>query len=88
MYSEVRLCVRHMGTLSEFIASMVGLLQGEITYPTMFSLFLNDIVLHLHINLNVGITLDQLTIYLLLFADDAAVLSETTSGLQSNSILF
>ena len=50
----------------------------------MFSLFLNDIELHLHNNLNAGITLDQLTIYLLLFADDAAVLSQTASGLQKS----
>ena len=58
--------------------------KGEITSPIMFSLFLNDIELHLHSNLNACITLDQLTIYFLLFSDDAAVLSESAPGLQES----
>ena len=47
MYSEVKLCVKHLGSLSDFFSSDIGLFQGEITSPIMFSLFLNDIELHL-----------------------------------------
>ena len=50
----------------------------------MFSLFLTDIELHLQSNLNSGITVEQLSIYILLFADDAVILSETAEGLQSS----
>ncbi len=50
----------------------------------MFSSFLNDIELHLQADINAGITIDQLSIYLLLFADDAVLISESAEGLQSS----
>ena len=65
MYESVKLRVKHMNTLSDFFNSEVGLLQGEVTSPIMFSLFLKDIELHLQHDLNSGITIDQLSIYLL-----------------------
>ena len=80
MYSEVKLCVKHLGTLSDFFNCNLGLFQGDISSPIFFSLFLNDIEMHLQANINVGINFDQLSIYLLLFADDAAIVSETRDG--------
>ncbi|KAH3701688.1 hypothetical protein DPMN_076680 [Dreissena polymorpha] len=60
MYDEVKLQVKHMSSLSDLFSSNVGLLQGEITSPIMFSLFVNDIEFSLQNGLNAGITLDQL----------------------------
>ena len=54
-----------------------GLLQGEILSPILFSLFLNDAEMCLQEESNVGVTIDQLSIYLLLFADDAVIMSVT-----------
>ena len=48
----------------------------------MFSLFQNDIELYVQDKINMGITIDQVSIYLLLFADDAVLLSEDAQGLQ------
>ena len=48
----------------------------------MFSFFLNDIEQNLQELIFDGITLDQITIYLLLFADDAILISDTKEGLQ------
>jgi len=84
MYNEVKLQVKHMSSLSDLFSSNVGLLQGEITSPIMFSLFVNDIEFSLQNGLNAGITLDQLSVYLLLFADDAVIFSETKEGLQKS----
>ena len=84
MYDEVKLCVRHMGTLSDFFNCEVGLLQGETISPILFSLFANDIELFLSNNNENMIALDQLSIYLLLFADDAVIFSETQKGLQKS----
>jgi len=78
---EVKLCVKHMVAVSDLFESNVGLFQGEITSPILFSLFLNDIEMHLQENINMGITIDQVSIYLLLFADDAVLLSDA-QGLQ------
>jgi len=46
----------------------------------MFSLFLNDIELHLQEHIDVGIDIDQIAVYMLLFADDAVRISETREG--------
>ena len=51
-------------------------------HKLMFSLFLNDIEMHLQENINIGITIDQVSIYLLLFANDAVLISEDAQGLQ------
>ena len=64
----------------------VGVLQGEIISPFLFALFINDIELNLQENLNDGISIDQLQLYLLLFADDAVLFSETRQGLQNHLI--
>ena len=73
LYNQIKLGVKHMNSISDFFKSDIGLLQGEICSPIMFSLFLNDIELHLQADINAGITIDQLSIYLLLFADDAVI---------------
>ena len=40
--------------------------------------------MHLQQNPNSSITLDQVSIYLLLFADDAVIFNDTPEGLQSS----
>ena len=84
IYADVKSCVRNMNTLSDFFSSDVGWMQGEVISPFLFSLFINDLEVHLQQNPNACITLDQLSIYLLLFADDAVIFSETPEGLQSS----
>ena len=82
MYCAVKSCVRHLNTLSDFLCSEIGLFQGEIMSSILFSFFLNDIEQNLRENTFDSITLDQVTIYLLLFADDAVLISDSKEGLQ------
>ena len=70
--------------LVRFVSCDVGLLQGEILSPFLFSLFLNDIELYLQENINDGIDIEHLKFYLLLFADDAVLFSETREGLKNS----
>ena len=49
----------------------------------MFSLFVNDIETFLQQNSVEGYNLDQLILYLFLFADDSVLISETPDGLQN-----
>ena len=76
MYSSVKSCVRHLNCLSDFFKSDIGLFQGEIMSPVLFSVFINDIESSLQVNTLEGTTLDQITIYLSLFADDAVKISD------------
>ena len=56
MYSDVKSCVRHLDKLSDFFECEVGLMQGEICSPILFSLFLNDIETSLQESLDVDYT--------------------------------
>ena len=84
IYLDVKSCVKSMNSLSEFFDSNIGLLQGEVLSPFLFSLFINDLELHLQQSTSAGLTLDQLSIYLLMFADDAIIFSDSVDGLQSS----
>ena len=59
-------------------------MQGEVLSPFLFSLFINDLEVYLQQNQDAGLSLEQLSIYLLLFADDAVILSDSIQGLQSS----
>ena len=84
LYENIKLWVKCFNSLSDLYTCDAGLLQGEIMSPFSFSLFLNDFETHLQEGINDGINLDQLQLYLLLFADDAVLFSETREGLQNN----
>ena len=84
IYMDVKSCVKSMNSLSDFFKSDIGLLQGEVLSPFLFSLFINDLELHLQQNADAGLTLDQLSVYLLMFADDAVIFSDSIDGLQSS----
>ena len=71
-----------MNTVSDFFDSIIGLLQGEITSPIIFSFFINDLETQLQSNIDAGLTLDELSIFLLLLADDVFLMSESKEGLQ------
>ena len=88
MYNSEKSCVRHIHSLSEFFSSDIGLFQGEILSPILISFFLNDIEQYLQENIFDSITLDQISIYLLLFADDAVLISDLKEGLQRSLNLF
>ena len=82
IYSDVKSCVKIFNSLSDFFKSDVGLLQGEVLSPFLFSLFVNDLETYLEQNPNASLTLDQLSMYLLMFADDTVIFSESVEGLQ------
>ena len=68
---------------SLFIHPHAGVLQGESLSPTLFSMFLNDINQTLQVDANVGISIYQFYLALLLFADDMVLFSDNRFGLQT-----
>ena len=60
-----------------------GVFQGESLSPTLFSLFLNDINQYLQTDANIGISIYQFYLALLLFADDMVLFSDNRFGLQA-----
>ena len=64
------------------------LFQGEILSPILFSLFIYDIESSLQGSTMGNTTLEQITIYLLMFADDAMLISNSKDGLQNLLVQF
>jgi hypothetical protein len=70
------------GTLSESFEGFVGVRQEECLSPVLFSLYLNDMEEELKNKGLEGITVGALKLFLLLYADDTVLFSETEEGLQ------
>ena len=97
IYATAKSCVMVDGACSEFYSMSIGIRQGENLSPILFALFLNDMkaslededctltslsneTSNLHLNDNMINTLSKL--FLLLYADDTVIFSESAAGLQ------
>ena len=82
MYATVKLCVTYNNTFSPFFESYIGLKQGDPSSPLLFMLFVNDMLQHVNSNLDGIFTLDDIKLFLILFADDQVVFAKTPQTLQ------
>ena len=82
MYQSVKSCVRHCENYSDYFNIAVGLRQGQIISPILFSLFVEDIEMYLQNRNSKGIVIQDMCLILLLFADDMVVIGETPEDLQ------
>ena len=84
MYKCVKACVRVKNECTDYFECSVGLKQGCLLSPLIFSIFINDLADHIQNSSIKGIQLfpDVIEILLLLFADDIALISDTIGGLQ------
>ena len=84
MYNNVKTCVRSCRSYSDFFECAVGLKQGEVISPLLFSLFIEDLELFLQEDQNCGLRLDDITFLLLLFPDDMVILGKDINDLQNS----
>ena len=83
MYTVVKSCVRYRFSTSSFFNSYNGLKQGDPSSPLLFMLFINDIVQNINVGLDKIFTIDELQLFLMLYADDAVVFAKSPEVLQS-----
>ena len=60
----------------------MGVKQGEPLSPLLFLFFINDMQQHLDSDDVDSVTIDEIRIFMLLFADDTVLFSYTANGLQ------
>ena len=85
MYKQLKSCVKIENSLSEFFRCTIGTMQGCISSPIIFCLFINDLVAYLRTECNnrgIFITNDIEDILALMFADDVSCFSDTVIRLQ------
>ena len=76
-------CIELNGSLrSEWFENVCGVRQGDCLSPTLFSLYINDLAIHLK---EYGPTLDLNGVHInsLLYADDLVIMAETEEQLQN-----
>ena len=85
MYKDVKAKVRSNGKFTSLINCSKGVKQGDVCSPVLFSLFINELALEIISNGRHGVRLSQdaIELFILLFADDLVLLSETAVGLQA-----
>ncbi|MEW8544930.1 MAG: reverse transcriptase family protein, partial [Candidatus Thiodiazotropha sp.] len=83
MYESVKVCVKYKNKYSEFFTSHNGVKQGDPLSPILFIFFINDLVLNLNVGEENCVKINDINVFLLLFADDAVIFSKSPDTLQS-----
>ena len=98
MYTGVKSCVQYNGGQSDFFPCLTGARQGENVSPFLFPIFLND--LEDYFCQLGGIPLENIRdkleselhvyykLFVILYADDTVILSESKDGLQKALDIF
>ena len=81
IYNVVESCIRYQ--TSRFFSSYNGLTQGDPNSPLLFLLFINDILQNINVGLDQIFTVDDMKLFLILYADDAVVFAKSPIVLQS-----
>ena len=82
MYSHVKTKVYCNGEKSETFECHLGVRQGECLSPFLFAMYVNDLEFKLS-STSAGISVDDMKILLLFYADDVVIFGDTPDGLQS-----
>ena len=81
MYTNTEASVKLNGSLSSWFPCISGVKQGDNLSPTLFALFINDLAEELK-TLNCGISINDVPLCCLLYADDLMLLSDTEDNMQ------
>ena len=85
MYLSTKCCMNINTVLTDWFPTESGLKQGDNLSPTLWNIFLNDLVKEIN-DLNIGISIDTLKISILLYADDMVLLAENERNLMINKL--
>ena len=83
MYSNVKSCVTLNGFNSDFFRNSVGLIQGEVLSPILFSLYVNDFESEFLKSNCKSFDYGELNLFLLMYAGVMIFFSESVEGLQN-----
>ena len=79
MYSSVKSAVKHKKEISATIDSKLCVKQGNPSSLLLFMMFVNDIISNINTNLEGIVTIKELKLFLLSYADDQILVCNFTS---------
>ena len=82
MYNQIKVCIKFINEKSSFYNCFQGLVQGEAMSPFIFALFVNDLEMALLHNNCDPIDINEVNIFLLMYADDTILMAENPEKLQ------
>ncbi len=81
MYSNTTAIMRINGFETDLFSCNSGVRQGAVLSTTLFSIYINDLVKEIKC-MNLGISVDDFRLSILLFSDDIVLLAENEADLQ------
>ena len=82
MYNSGRSIIKHNREKSASINSYLGVKQGDPISSSLFMMFVNDIIANINTNLDGIFTVDELKLFLILYADDQVLFATSPTSLQ------
>ena len=82
LYESVSCSVKVNKSLTDWFPVTTGLKQGCNLSPTLFSMYINDLVQEIN-QIDSGIVVDDVTVSILMYADDVILLASSESKLQA-----
>ncbi len=79
--TDTKSCVNFNNSLTDWFHTTNGCRQGDVTSPTAFSIVINDLIKELKYT-GLGVEINDMTICVLAYADDIALLADTPENLQ------
>ena len=76
MYKSVRACIKYNNTFSDLLKSDLGLKQGDPLSPILVMFFINDIITCINTHAEDTISVDDVALFILLYADDAVIFAQ------------
>ena len=83
MYDDIRCCIMLDGKYSDFYKCFKGLGQGDALSPLIFSQFVNDLENDLMSDNCPSLHINEINVFLLMYADDTVLLAESPENLQT-----
>ena len=81
LYEKTEVCIRVNGYLTDWFSNILGVRQGDGLSPTLFSLYINDLLTDIK-NASCGVDIDGENVSVLAYADDIVVLSDSPHKLE------
>lgn len=82
LYKNPVACVQVNDMRTGWFPTPLGVKQGDVLSPTLFSLFINDLAQQIK-NEDIGVQIGDMNLNILLYADDIVILAEREEELQS-----